>query len=61
MTRAQYEKKGFKINQFFDVNGHKCRVNTTFGRYFQAEVDGQTLCTRGLLETCFKKIINYCI
>lgn len=61
MTKKQILKLGFKLNSYFDIDGKTFSIDTTYGRYYSAycHTDKKSLVTRGTLDTCINKVLNY--
>lgn len=50
------------LNKDFDLNGKIYRIDNTFraGVYtVRCRTDKKTLCTRGTLNTCIEKVLEY--
>lgn len=61
MTEKQFLRQGFKLNEYFELNGKTFSIDKTYGRYYSVYcyTDNKTLVTRGNLDTCVKKVLNY--
>lgn len=61
MTEKQFLKRGFKLNEHFELNGKTFCISRTYGRHYTVYcyTDQKCLVTRGNLDTCVNKVINY--
>ena len=58
MNKTTREALGIVVNKPFELKGKTYTIDSTFSRYYMVYciTTGETLCTRGLLETCANKV-----